>query len=203
MTGPCVLIIDNGSLSIGPLRRKFERLHLDTEVVRVADAPTRVDGRYQALVLSGTKVPAHVGDYRHVVDLVLRSGLPTLGVCGGMHILALAHGAKLERGQQRVGNYPVELETDGFLAGLKRTVSLFQRHTLYVNRVPTGFSAIGWSESCPVEVILSDDGRILGAQAHLEFRDDGFALIQAFARLVPVPATQDERRNDVRFPADR
>jgi GMP synthase (glutamine-hydrolysing) len=175
-----VLIIDNGSLSIPPLRGKFERLGLETDVVPVADAPVGLLGRHQALVLSGTKVPAHVGDYRHVVDLVLGSGVPTLGVCGGMHILALAHGARLERGRQRVGTYPVDLDTgDGFLAGVKRNVSLFQRHTLYVDRAPAGFSVIGRSEDCPVEVILSDDGRILATQAHLEFREDGFALIQA------------------------
>ncbi|UOZ07045.1 type 1 glutamine amidotransferase [Amycolatopsis sp. WQ 127309] len=189
MTVPRVLIIDNGSLSIGPLRRKFERLGLETDVVPVADAPVGLLGRHQALVLSGTKVPAHVGDYRHVVDLVRGSGVPTLGVCGGMHVLALANGAELERGKQRVGNFPVDLETGGgLLAGVKRTVSLFQRHTLYVDRAPAGFSVIGRSADCPVEVILSDDGRILATQAHLEFREDGFALIEAFARRLLVPA---------------
>lgn len=191
MTVPCVLIVDNGSLSIGPLRRKFERLQFETEVVRVADAPAHLDSRHQAVVLSGTKVPAHVGDYRHVVNLVMQSEVPVLGVCGGMHILALAHGARLERGEQRVGNYPVNLETgEGFLAGLPRSVSLFQRHTLYVDKVPAGFSVLGRSEQCPIEVILSDDGRILGSQAHLEFREDGFSLIQAFARIIASPTGQ-------------
>ncbi|MCM6775891.1 hypothetical protein NDR87_17380 [Nocardia sp. CDC159] len=193
MIAPRVLIIDNGSLSIAALRRRFESLGLGTEVVPCAEAPARI-GEYQALVLSGTKIPADVGDYSRIVDLFTDSHTPTLGVCGGMHIIALAYGARLTRGKQRIGNHKVELDPrDSVLGGAPSTVSLFQRHTRYVGEVPAGFRKIGWAPDCPVEVIRSDDGRIVGSQAHLEFRPDGFALIARFARFAGLLPAEGSR----------
>lgn len=181
MPTPRVLIIDNGSLSIPALRKRFGDLGAPADVVPCAEAPAKMPGAYQALVLSGTKVPAHQGDYRRVAGLFMDSDIPTLGVCGGMHILAVTHGGTLVRGPQRVGNHRVELNSGTPLfAGLGPAVSLFQRHTLYLQQAPARFSAIGWSEECPVELIQSADDRLVGAQAHLEFRADGRSIIQSF-----------------------
>ncbi|RDG32434.1 type 1 glutamine amidotransferase [Streptomyces corynorhini] len=180
-----VLIIDNGTLSLPQLRRRLEQLGARTETVDTASVPARLDGRYQAVVLSGTKVRAYDLDhYRPLIDLVMGTGVPVFGICGGMQILAVAAGGRLAEGPQRVGGYDVRVDKEEPLfAYVKPTVTVFHRHTLYLQEAPAGFRSIGRSAHAPVEFLRSDDGRILGSQAHLEFRRDGLDILRGFARL--------------------
>lgn len=141
--------------------------------------------RYQAIVLSGTKVRAYDSDYyRPLIDLVMEAEVPVFGICGGMQIIGVAAGGRLVSGPQRVGGYTVQVDkTDPLFSCVKPTVTVFQRHTLYLQEPPAGFRAIGWSEQAPVEFLRSDDGRIYGSQAHLEFRNDGMEILRGFAQL--------------------
>lgn len=185
MASPRVLVINNGTLSLPQLRRRFEALGSETDTADVASVPDRAGDRYQALVLSGTKVRAFDRDhYRPLVDLVMNTDVPVFGICGGMQIIAVANGARLVEGPQRVGGYEVQVDpADPLFAYVKPTVTVFHRHTLYVREAPAGFRAIGRSGPAPVEFLRSDDGRVYGSQAHLEFRSDGMEILRGFTQL--------------------
>jgi GMP synthase (glutamine-hydrolysing) len=186
MTPPRVLVVDNGSLSVAVLARRLRSLGALADVVACTEVPHRLNGRHQAIALSGTKVRAyHLEHYRPVVDLCLETKVPVLGVCGGMHIMAVAAGAALVQRQQRVGSHKVHLNPDHpVFAHVPSTVSLFQRHTLYLEHAPEDYIVVGWSPECPVEIIQSTDGRIIGAQAHLEFRQHGLDILRGFLETV-------------------
>ncbi|MFC5143305.1 type 1 glutamine amidotransferase [Streptomyces aureoversilis] len=185
MTSSRVLVVNNGTLSLKQLRKRFEDLGSETDTVDAASVPARLDPRHRAVVLSGTKVRAYDSDYyRPLIDLVMNADVPVLGICGGMQIIAVAAGAELAEGEQRVGGYDVEVDTaEPLFAYVKPTVTVFHRHTLYLQGAPPGFRSIGRSEHAPVEFLASDDGRIHGSQAHLEFRSDGMEILRGFARL--------------------
>ncbi|MDT0615375.1 type 1 glutamine amidotransferase [Streptomyces lancefieldiae] len=180
-----VLVVNNGTLSLKQLRARFEDLGSETDTVDAASVPASTGSRYQAIVLSGTKVRAYDSDfYKPLVDLVTTADVPVLGICGGMQIIAVAHGGRLEEGPQRVGGHEAQVDTDDPLfSHVKPTVTVFHRHTLYLREAPEGFRTIGRSELAPVEFLRSDDGRIYGAQAHLEFRKDGAEILRGFADL--------------------
>lgn len=185
MTKSRVLVVNNKTLSLPQLRKRFEDLGSETDAVDAASVPASVAGRYQAIVLSGTKVRAYDQEYyKPLVDLVLSSRVPVFGICGGMQILAVAAGGELADGPQRVGGYDVEVDKDEPLfSHVDKTVTVFHRHTLYLQKAPDGFRSIGHSEHAPVEFLRSDDGRIFGSQAHLEFRSDGLEILRGFAEL--------------------
>ncbi|MFD1831125.1 MULTISPECIES: type 1 glutamine amidotransferase [Streptomyces] len=185
MTRSRVLVVNNGTLSLKQLRGRFEELGSDTDAVDAASVPPRLGGRYQAVVLSGTKVRAYdLGYYKPLVDLVMNADVPVFGICGGMQILAVAAGGRLAEGPQRVGGYEVQVDKEEPLfTYVKPAVTVFHRHTLYLQEAPEGFRSIGRSEHAPVEFLRSDDGRILGSQAHLEFRSDGLEILRGFTRL--------------------
>jgi GMP synthase-like glutamine amidotransferase len=182
---PRVLVVDNGSLSIGALRKTFRTLGAETDVIKVTDVPDKLDSRYQALVLSGTKVRAYDSDfYKPLVDLVFASTVPVWGICGGMQIIGTAAGAKLVQGKSRAGTHQVQVDKqEPVFSESRPTVSLFQRHTLYLQAAPAGFRTIGWSDDAPVEFIRSEDSQIYGSQAHLEFRNDGLNILHGFVQL--------------------
>lgn len=180
-----VLVVNNGTLSLRQLRRRFEDLGSQTDVTDAASVPARLDGRYQAVVLSGTKVRAYDrAFYTPLIDLVMNADVPVFGICGGMQIIAVAAGGRLEEGPSRVGGYEVQVDKhEPIFTHVKPTVTVFHRHTLYLQAAPEGFRSIGRSEHAPVEFLASDDGRIFGAQAHLEFRSDGMEILRGFAQL--------------------
>ncbi|MGI5502365.1 type 1 glutamine amidotransferase [Lentzea sp. CA-135723] len=185
MARPRVLVVNNGTLSLKQLRARFEQLGSDTEAVPAAEVPSSVEGQYQAIVLSGTKVRAYDTEYyKPLIDLVTTASVPVFGICGGMQIIAVAAGGELADGPQRVGGYEVQVDkTEPLFTHVKPTVTVFHRHTLYLQAAPAGFRSIGHSEHAPVEFLRSDDGRVLGAQAHLEFRADGLEILRGFAQL--------------------
>ncbi|MFP8959519.1 type 1 glutamine amidotransferase [Streptomyces nanhaiensis] len=185
MAQPRVLVVNNGTLSLKQLRARFEKLGSRTDAVDVASVPATLGGRYQAIVLSGTKVRAcDTAFYRPLVDLVMGAGVPVLGICGGMQLMAVAAGGRLAEGPQRVGGYDAQVDKEEPLfTYVKPTVTVFHRHTLYLREAPEGFRSIGRSGHAPVEFLRSDDGRIFGSQAHLEFRSDGLEILRGFAQL--------------------
>ncbi|MFD0427951.1 Glu/Leu/Phe/Val dehydrogenase dimerization domain-containing protein [Streptomyces zhihengii] len=133
------------------LRARFEQLGSDTDAVDAASVPARLGGRYQAVVLSGTKVRAYDTDYyRPLIDLVHSSDVPVFGICGGMQILAVSAGGRLADGPQRVGGFEVQVDKEEPLfTHVKPTVTVFHRHTLYLQEAPEGFRSIGRSEHAP------------------------------------------------------
>ncbi|GAA2436995.1 type 1 glutamine amidotransferase [Streptomyces mauvecolor] len=183
MASSRVLVVNNGTLSLKQLRKRFEDLGSETDTVDAASVPRKLDGRHQAIVLSGTKVRAFDSDfYRPLIDLVMQADVPVLGICGGMQIIAVAAGAELAEGPQRVGGHEAHVDKEEALFSyVKPTVTVFHRHTLYLQAAPKGFRSIGRSEHAPVEFMRSDDGRIFGSQAHLEFRNDGMEILRGFA----------------------
>ncbi|MFC8720378.1 type 1 glutamine amidotransferase [Kitasatospora sp. NPDC057198] len=180
-----VLVVNNGTLSLKQLRGRFETLGSETEVTDAASVPAKLSGRYQAIVLSGTKVRAFDQEfYKPLVDLVMTADVPVFGICGGMQLIAVSAGGELAPGEQRVGGYEVQVDKEEpIFSHVKPTVTVFHRHTLYLRAAPAGFRSIGRSEHAPVEFIRSEDGRIHGAQAHLEFRSDGLEILRGFAEI--------------------
>jgi len=186
LDGARVLVIDNGTLSLGQLRGRLEGFGASTEAVRVAAVPATAPSSIDAIVLSGTKVRAYDQDfYGPLVELVGTADVPVLGICGGMQLICIGYGAELAPGEQRVGSHWAYVDTSEPIFGhVGGRVRLFHRHTLYVQQAPAGFQAIAWSPSAPVELLRSDDSRIFGSQAHLEFGPDGRDILRGFADIV-------------------
>ncbi|MEV7190454.1 gamma-glutamyl-gamma-aminobutyrate hydrolase family protein [Streptomyces sp. NPDC093510] len=184
MLRPRVLVVDNGTLSLPQLCLRLRTLGSLPDTVDTASVPHRLTGRHQAIVLSGTKVRAHDREhYAPLIDLVMTADVPVLGICGGMQLLAVAAGGRLAPGPQRVGRSEVRVDKDDPLFTYVRpTVTLFQRHTLYLRHAPRGFRTIGRSPQAPVEFLRSHTGRLIGSQAHLEYRTDGHEILRGFTR---------------------
>lgn len=186
LAGAHVLVVDNGTLSLGQLRGRLEAFGASTEAVRAAAVPATLPSSVDALVLSGTKVRAYDQDfYGPLVDLVSNADVPVLGICGGMQLICLGNGAELAPGEQRVGGHWADVDrSEPIFSHVGNRVRLFHRHTLYVQQAPAGFRTIAWSPEAPVEFLRSEDSRIFGSQAHLEFGPDGRNILRGFADIV-------------------
>jgi GMP synthase-like glutamine amidotransferase len=185
---PTIMVVDNGSLSTGLLAERLEGLgaHVEVVALRVLSPRLPRDGDFDAAVLSGTDVLTSAPDiYDAELELILHADVPILGICGGMHLIARAHGTGIVPGRPAVGKVPVHLADDERLfAGVASPALLFQRHCYELCEVPGGFRRIAWSELCGCEGISHDQRAVYGLQAHLELRPEGAAVLRNFVAIV-------------------
>ncbi len=96
-------------------------------------------------------------------------GIPILGICYGLQLIARLLGGKVEPGDQReFGKAIVELrDEDGIFAGLPRSFQVWMSHGDKVEQLPPGFKLLARSGAL-VSAAADVDRRIWGLQFHPE-----------------------------------
>jgi GMP synthase-like glutamine amidotransferase len=139
-------IVENG---LGTLEEWLPAAGLDLDVVRTyADekVPTELPAGYDALVVMGGAPNVDEGhDWLEREQELLRgcvaSGVPTMGVCLGAQVLALACGGAVTRGfAPEIGAGRIELrpeaKSDPLFAGMPDALEAVQWHWYGVDRLP-------------------------------------------------------------------
>jgi GMP synthase (glutamine-hydrolysing) len=114
-------------------------------------------------------------------------GIPILGICYGMQLIAQLLGGEVIHSEKReYGKAKLTLERSGKLfKGLGKegdSLVVWMSHGDQVKTLPTGFHAIAHSKNTPFAAIEEDQKRIYGLQFHPEVvhTQRGFDLIKNF-----------------------
>jgi GMP synthase (glutamine-hydrolysing) len=182
------LIVDNGSLSTDVLSERLIGLGAETAIVSLGELYPEMpdEGGYDAVVLTGTDVPSTTPYvYETELELIRRTEVPLLGICGGMHLIGKAHGIGIGDCKHAVGKTPVHVDRDEALfEELESPALLFQRHRYQLVDVPSGFRRIAWGDDCHTEGIKHSERPTYGLQAHVEFRPEGKVILRNFLSLL-------------------
>ena len=193
------LVVDNGSLTTHLIARRAERLGWRATVVPHRRSPLQIEpDAWDAVVLSGTEVPVTTGRFDRQLEPLAVCPVPLLGICGGLHLIARAHGVGLAEQEPVVGRTEVWLAPGAPLfAGLPSTMQLFQRHRYRLERVPPGFVRIAGSRSCPTEAIAHSSRPLFGIQGHVELRADGERILRRFFALSAATSAGRSREEQI------
>jgi GMP synthase (glutamine-hydrolysing) len=184
-----ILILDYGSQFTQLIARRLREQHIYCEI----HPPTLDLAAIKAwdpagIVLSGGPSSTLDADAPDLDPALTRLGVPVLGICYGMQILALRLGGVIERGEDReYGRALLKHETDdplfrGLPGGRERTV--WMSHGDRVLRLPDGFQVLGRSESSPFAAVRHRELPVWGLLFHPEVvhTDGGGQLLTNFAR---------------------
>jgi GMP synthase (glutamine-hydrolysing) len=139
----------------------------------------------KGFVLSGGPCSVYEPDAPQAPSELLHSGVPILGICYGMHLLAHQLGGSIIGSEQReFGPAEVEaIEHSSVFAGLPSSFKAWMSHGDAVGELPPGFRVIGKTDTTAIAAIANDKGHV-GVQFHPEVVHTpvGSTLLRTFVR---------------------
>lgn len=124
----------------------------------------------KGIIFSGGPNSVYAEDAPHVDPEIFSLGIPILGICYGMQLVAQHFGAKVERATKReYGKAELEIVSDSPLyKGLEQKQMVWMSHSDVVVEVPAGFQVDGKTDSAPVATMSHPEQKIYTVQFHPE-----------------------------------
>jgi GMP synthase (glutamine-hydrolysing) len=166
-----VAILDYGSQYSQLIARRVREANVYCELLPHDVSPQRfADLSPRGVILSGGPASVYADGAPLIPDFVLNSGLPILGICYGMQLLAHQLGGKVAPSHKReYGPANVHRATsDGAIfSGLPDSFGVWMSHGDKVTDLPPGFEIIARSDNSDFAAMADDKGHI-GIQFHPE-----------------------------------
>lgn len=166
-----IIIIDFGSQYSKLIARRIRELNVYSEIVHPsvqAEALKAMAPR--GIVLSGGPASVYAPDAPRCMEEIFRMGIPILGICYGMQLTAAMLGGEVKRADKReYGKAEISLDnTNPLFNGLESTLTCWMSHGDSVERLPDGFTTVGWTVNAPHAVIYNPGLNIYCLQFHPE-----------------------------------
>ncbi len=182
-----ILILDFGSQYTQLIARRVREMQVYSEVRPCTLRPSDVDlGRVKGIVLSGGPSSVTDTDAPSFDPAWFDVGLPILGVCYGMQLMAHHFGGALGRGASReYGPSTITIEeSSGIFASWPKgdRLAVWMSHGDHVEKLPQGFSTCASSAGAPIAAMHNPAKRMSAIQFHPEVvhTPQGKAILKNF-----------------------
>lgn len=180
-----ILILDFGGQYNQLIARRVRECNVYSEVVPFDISLEKIKEKNpKGIIFTGG--PASVfGDNSPKCDSkIFELGIPILGICYGMQLMAYTLGGKVAHADKReYGTTDVTIDnTSKLLQGFSTTNVFLMSHTDFVETVPNGFKNIGHTASCPNAAMENEAKKLYGIQFHPEVNNsvNGIMVIKNF-----------------------
>ncbi|MCX7869897.1 MAG: glutamine-hydrolyzing GMP synthase, partial [Terrimicrobiaceae bacterium] len=166
-----ILIFDFGSQYTQVIARRVRELRVYSEIVPYWTKAAAVrELAPSGIIFSGGPASVYARKAPRVDTAIYSLGVPILGICYGMQLLAKDLGGHVERSERReygAGRLEI-LNSSGLFEGLSGELDVWNSHGDRITRLPPGFQVLGRTENSPHAVIGDPQRKIFGLQFHPE-----------------------------------
>lgn len=166
-----VLIIDFGGQYNQLIARRVREEGIYCEILPYTKSLEEIKAKKPAAIIftGGPKSVTEEGA-PSVDPAIYDLGVPILGICYGMQLMATQLGGSVKAGEKReYGKTDIFMDPEGQITkGLPKDSACWMSHTYSVDRLPEGFTNLGHSESCPHAIMENQDRKLYAVQFHPE-----------------------------------
>jgi GMP synthase (glutamine-hydrolysing) len=166
-----ILILDFGSQYTQLIARRIreERVYSEIHPPDVS-AEWIADWGPSGIILSGGPSSVYDDDVPSAPPGLLDLGVPTLGICYGMQLIAQLEGGNVVSGKREYGRALLEVsEAGGLLEGLEdEPTQVWCSHGDHVDAPPEGYRTLASTGTLPVAAFANPERRVYGVQFHPE-----------------------------------
>ncbi len=169
-----ILIIDFGSQVTKLIARRIRELGVFSKIISFIDIKkdTFKDRLIRGIIFSGGPKSVDEKNSPKISKFVYEQGIPILGICYGLQLIAKQFGGKIIPSEDReFGKTNIELKKKSPLLEkvfLKKKNQVWMSHSDKVFKIPNNFEKIASSKNCEFAVIQNLKKKIFGVQFHPE-----------------------------------
>ena len=180
-----ILIIDFGGQYNQLIARRVREKNVYCEVVPNTISIEKIKEKNpKGIIFTGGPSSIYADDAPKCDIEVFELGIPILGICYGMQLMAYTLGGAVKRAtKSEYGQMEVSLDNSSKLfKGFKSSNICLMSHTDYVDSVPEGFEKIAKSNTCKIAAMQNLNKNFYGVQFHPEVNHtiDGDKIIENF-----------------------
>lgn len=166
-----VLVLDFGAQYTQLIARRVRELGVYSEIHPFNISLESIRNlRPAAIILSGGPSSVYDADAPKADPAVYTLGVPILGICYGLQLIADQMGGKVDPSARReYGRAELLIDdSDDLFEGLGNSTIVWMSHGDALSQLPAGFEPIGHSANSPICAIRNPGKKIYGVQFHPE-----------------------------------
>ena len=185
MNNELIMIVDFGGQYNQLIARRVRESGVYSEVVSWKNALVKIKEKSPiGVIFTGGPNSVYLENAPHLDKEVFELGIPILGICYGMQLMAQTLGGRVERAtQQEYGKIKLHIEaSNGLFSAVEDGAQCWMSHFDYVAKAPEGFTITATTDNCPVAAMKDDARKLYAVQFHAEVEHTPFGrqLIKNF-----------------------
>ena len=184
-----VIVLDFGAQYSQLIARRVRECKVYCEILPYNATPEKIlEKNPKGIVLSGGPASVYAKGAPHVDKEVFELGIPVMGLCYGIQMIAHALGGKVQKASKReFGLAPLDIKDHKDLfAGLPSTLKVWMSHGDHVTKLPAGFKVLASTSNCHLAAAANTQRKLYGIQFHPEVvhTEKGTKIVENFVRKV-------------------
>jgi GMP synthase (glutamine-hydrolysing) len=167
-----IVILDFGSQYTQVIARRIRECNVYSVIVRYDISAAELSAlNPKGIILSGGPASVYAKGAPHPDSAIFKLGVPILGICYGLQLLAHYLGGKVVPGQKREfgkGTLQVKDSFCPLFANLPESLQVWNSHGDRLAQLPKGFKSVATTENSEYAALESADQRTFGLQFHPE-----------------------------------
>ena len=167
----CIIVADFGGQYNQLIARRVRENHVYCEVYPYHKALEKIkETNPVGVIFTGGPASVYEENAPRIEQEIFELGIPVLGLCYGMQIMAHTLGGRVASAEAReFGKTPTTVDTTSPLfKGLQSEEIVWMSHVDYVAEIPEGFRAVAHTANCPVAAMEHVEKKLYAMQFHPE-----------------------------------
>lgn len=174
-----ILVLDFGGQYNQLIARRVRELSVYSEMVPFDITYEEVQAKQpRGIILTGGPSSVHEAGAPACDSRIFDMGIPVLGICYGMQLIAHTLGGEVKSSQLReYGRSMLKVESnDQLFNGLERDMQVWMSHGDSIHSLPAGFQVTARTDNCPFAAMCHAERKLYGVQFHPEVKHTLFGM---------------------------